>query len=188
MPKRRKQKVFGLGLSKTGTTSLHHAFEKLGLRSAHYPVKPDLLQARFDCFDDFDAYGDTPVVSYYREIDAAYPGSKFILTVREVDAWLRSMKRLLGLERMLKPFAWHMLSVVYGVHQFHEERLRRVYEHHVRDVQGYFEGRPGDLLVLDITAGEGWEKLCPFLGRPVPRAPFPHSASPGSEPRAAAAP
>jgi 3'(2'), 5'-bisphosphate nucleotidase len=29
------------------------------------------------------------------------------------------------------------------------------------------------LLVLDITAGEGWEKLCPFLGKPIPDIPFP---------------
>jgi hypothetical protein len=181
MAKRRKPKVFGLGVCKTGTTSLHHALEKLGFRSVHYPVKPELLQGRFDCFEDFDAYGDSPVVAYYPEIDLAYPGSKFILTVREVDAWLGSMKRLLDLERTLKPFAWHMLSVVYGVHQFHEARLRRVYERHVREVQAYFSARPDDLLVLNITSGEGWEKLCPFLERPLPRAPFPHSASPGSD-------
>jgi hypothetical protein len=91
------------------------------------------------------------------------------------------MKRLLDLERTLKPFAWHMLSVVYGVHQFHEARLRRVYERHLREVQAYFSARPDDLLVLNITSGEGWEKLCPFLERPLPRGPFPHSASPGSD-------
>ena len=34
---------------------------------------------------------------------------------------------------------------------------------------------PDRLLVLDIAAGDGWPELCPFLGVPVPAAPFPHS-------------
>ena len=44
--------------------------------------------------------------------------------------------------------------------------------HHQR-VADYFEGRQ-DLLVLRIAAGDGWERLCPFLGEPVPDEPFPH--------------
>jgi 3'(2'), 5'-bisphosphate nucleotidase len=28
-------------------------------------------------------------------------------------------------------------------------------------------------LVINVVAGEGWEKLCPFLGKPVPEIPFP---------------
>ena len=27
---------------------------------------------------------------------------------------------------------------------------------------------------MDLAAGDGWSKLCPFLGKPVPDAPFPH--------------
>jgi hypothetical protein len=34
---------------------------------------------------------------------------------------------------------------------------------------------------MDITAGDGWEKLCGFLGMPVPDAPFPHE-HPGVQP------
>ncbi|HEX8335676.1 MAG TPA: sulfotransferase [Pyrinomonadaceae bacterium] len=30
------------------------------------------------------------------------------------------------------------------------------------------------LLVMDITAGDGWEVLCPFLGVEIPDRPFPH--------------
>jgi Sulfotransferase domain len=37
----------------------------------------------------------------------------------------------------------------------------------------YFEDRPEALLTLDITAGENWEKLCSFLGVPVPDVEFP---------------
>jgi hypothetical protein len=35
-------------------------------------------------------------------------------------------------------------------------------ERHDREVMEYFKNREEDLLVLDIAAGEGWEKLCPF--------------------------
>jgi hypothetical protein len=47
------------------------------------------------------------------------------------------------------------------------------YDRHHQDVLGYFRGREGDLLVLNICAGEGWERLSPFLGREVPQDPFP---------------
>ena len=40
-------------------------------------------------------------------------------------------------------------------------------------MRSYFANRPEDLLVLDVTAGDGWEPLCQFLGMPVPERPFP---------------
>ena len=39
----------------------------------------------------------------------------------------------------------------------------------------HFKERPEALLVLRITEGDGWEKLCPFLGQKIPRMPFPHA-------------
>jgi hypothetical protein len=41
-------------------------------------------------------------------------------------------------------------------------------------VKEYFRDRPDDLLVMNICAGEGWEKLCPFLGLAIPKVKFPH--------------
>jgi hypothetical protein len=41
-------------------------------------------------------------------------------------------------------------------------------------VAAHFAGRPEDLLTLDLCAGEGWERLAPFLGwERVPERPFP---------------
>ena len=34
---------------------------------------------------------------------------------------------------------------------------------------------PDDLLVFDLPKGDGWEKLCGFLGHEVPDKPFPHA-------------
>ncbi|MBL0299362.1 MAG: hypothetical protein IPQ21_19985 [Betaproteobacteria bacterium] len=40
-----------------------------------------------------EALTDTPIPSFYRELDRRYPGAKFILTVRDMESWLLSCKR-----------------------------------------------------------------------------------------------
>lgn len=37
----------------------------------------------------------------------------------------------------------------------------------------HFRSGEWDFLIIDIPAGEGWEKLCPFLEVPIPATPFP---------------
>jgi len=65
--------------------------------------------------------------------------------------------------------------VAYGGLTFRDElRLRYAYETHERNVREYFANRPKDLLIMDIVRGDGWDKLCEFLGRGLPKAPFPH--------------
>jgi len=41
-------------------------------------------------------------------------------------------------------------------------------------VRAYFADRQKDFLVLDLGGGDGWRKVCGFLGDPVPNRPFPH--------------
>ncbi|MCS4047519.1 hypothetical protein GGQ04_002667 [Salinibacter ruber] len=88
-------KVFGIGLPKTGTTSLNAALNHLGLNSIHNPL--DLRRQahegtyKFDR-DDWDAltnFGE----HFYPQLDEAYPESKFILTVRDEEEWAESWKR-----------------------------------------------------------------------------------------------
>jgi hypothetical protein len=48
------------------------------------------------------------------------------------------------------------------------------YERHNREVQEHFKGRSRDFMIFDLAAGDGWLKLCAFLGHPVPEdMPFP---------------
>ena len=51
--------------------------------------------------------------------------------------------------------------------------LTASFHRHHADVRRDFADRPDDLLEMDITAGDGWDKLCPFLSVPVPEAAFP---------------
>jgi hypothetical protein len=175
-------KIFGIGLSKTGTTSLHHAFQDLGFVSKHFPKLPELFTGDFRCLDEYDAASDISIAPYYPQLDAAYPGAKFILTVRKIDDWLQSLERWWRRARRPSAYMVQVRLAVYGVHTFHADRLRYVYEKHTADVEKYFAGRPGDLLTMNICAGEGWDKLCPFLNQPMPGASFPFVV-PGSQPK-----
>lgn len=170
-------KIFGIGFHKTGTKSLAEALMHLGYRvTGPNGVRDPHIGSRvFDYVDDliprFDAFQDNPWPILFRELDGRFPGSKFILTIREPAAWIQSV---------VDHFGQHdtpMRSWIYGVGhpQGHEETYLRRYGQHNRDVLAHFRDRPKDLLVMNITAGDGWEKLCPYLGHPLPEILFPHA-------------
>ena len=176
--------IFGIGLSKTGTTSLFAALDMLGYRAATYRHFRSLgldgwLRGDFDVdyLAGYDAATDLPLATYYPQLDALYPGSLFILTVREVESWLESARRHFTNEPA-SAFGRDVRLAAYGITGFDESRFRLVYERHLRDVNEYFRERRDSLLTLDIVGGEGWDELCPFLGRKIPQVTFPH-AMPG---------
>jgi hypothetical protein len=183
------QKVFGVGLSKTGTTSLNDALNLLGIRSIHFPHDPQTFEElargeyRLSVLNEYQGATDTPVAPFFAQLDKAWPGSKFILTVRDRDSWLRSAEahwRGLMVGRRLKDpqfgaYVDFISAAVYGCIYFNAERFRYAYEVHERLVREYFSNRPDDLLVLDIFRGEGMPELCEFLGLPLPEdSRFPH--------------
>ncbi len=179
----KEQKVLGIGLSKTGTASLARALNLLSIKTIHCPADQTTFDElkngnyKLSILNKFQGAVDTPIVPFYAQLDKTFPDSKFILTVRQIDSWINSMRRHMSFlsrwtEDSLTFFAF-IDACVYGTLEFHEDRLRYVYETHVRNVNHYFSNRPEDLLILNICDGEGWEKLCPFLGLPVPSIPFP---------------
>ncbi|MCB1418177.1 MAG: hypothetical protein KDJ74_03905 [Notoacmeibacter sp.] len=179
-------KIFGIGLSKTGTTSLYTALEMMGYRAGTFRHMRKLglsgwMAGDFskDHFIGLDAVTDLPVGTWFRELDARYPGSKFILTVRDSDAWLGSIERQFRSNPDPAPgFIRDVRLAQYGVTTFNEMRFRRILTEHEQAVRAHFAGRPDDLLVMDVFSGDGWDKLSAFLGRPAPDAPFP-SVKPG---------
>ena len=173
-------KIFGIGLSKTGTTSLASALQILGYRTKDnmgvvvYSAG-DLTSIDLSVVDTHDALTDTPIPSFYRQLDARYPGSKFILTVRDEEGWLQSCQKQFTPRLAEKRNEAHrrLFEDLYGTDIFDSERFAAGYKRFIADVGGYFRDRPKDLLVIDVTAGEGWDKLCPFLGCAQPAIPFP---------------
>lgn len=172
-----RPKVFCIGFHKTGTTSLAVALQALGYRvTGPNGVKdPDIrrnaLSMASRLVDQYDAFQDNPWPMLYREMDRAQPGSRFILTTRAADAWIASQVRHFG-ARSTPMRAW-----IYGVGhpKGHERSYVEVFERHTADVLAWFSERPGDLLVMDLAAGDGWQRLCPFLGQDIPSMPFPHA-------------
>ena len=178
-------KIFGIGLSRTGTTSLSAALEMLGYKIAHYPNEPvtnsEIVGGvlRLKLLEDCDGLVDTPVPAIFPGLDQAWPGSKFILTTREFESWLNSARAFFcrsdsvvktGLERNYKGL---LRAMVYGTPNWNEAVFRYVWDSHHRNVREYFKDRPGDFLVLSLEADDPWRLLCGFLGRDVPDAPYP---------------
>ena len=189
-----KPKVFGLGLSRTGTRSLTKALKVLGFDCAHYPVDEDtyteLTNGQYDLtvLKYYDGLTDITVAPFFEMFDKQYPGSKFILTVRDRESWLRSCQnhwfnRPAFKEAEDPDEETHYLmrqflrSSVFGCYNFVPERFVWVYEQYVKRVMDYFKDRPEDLLVINVCEGEGYEKLAPFLNRPLPTQPFPHKGN-----------
>ena len=168
-------KVFGIGFHKTGTTSLAAALSHLGYKvtgpnEVHNPrIADEAYRASQELAVTHDAFQDNPWPLLYREMDRDHPGSRFILTLRPAEKWIRSVVTHFGM------IDTPMRQWIYGVgHPIgNEEIFLARYERHNREVMEYFANRASDLLVLRITEGEGWEKLCPFLGVSVPERPFP---------------
>jgi len=175
-------KVFGIGLSKTGTTSLYAALHVLGYRSGTFGHMralglTDWFRGDFsvDYLEAFDAVTDLPIGCFFPQLDERYPNSRFILTVREIETWLSSCQKQFTREPDLAPgFTRDVHMAAYGISTFDDSRFRFVHETHRRNAEWYFQNRPSDLLILDIIGGEGWPKLCDFLGHPVPDVPFPN--------------
>jgi hypothetical protein len=67
-----------------------------------------------------------------------------------------------------------VLACVYGCLHFNAERFSYVKDLHENKVRSYFADQPGKLLILDLSHGDGWEKICDFLHCPVPDEVFPH--------------
>jgi hypothetical protein len=172
--------IFGVGLSKTGTTSLFAALDRLGYRTGTYRHLRHLgleewWQGNFerDYLREYDAMTDLPIATFFPQLDARYPGSKFVLTVRELESWLESARKHFTPPDATS-FGRDVRLATYGIAGYDELRFRYVYETHLENVRAHFRSRPEALLILDIVGGEGWEKLCPFLGQEPPDVPFPH--------------
>lgn len=208
-------KIFCIGLSRTGTTSIALALSNLGYKASALPFiyknthfltilkllvnrilisfSKRFLNKRIVMFkntysrknnlklikrkvDEFGALSDTPTVRFYKELDELYPNSKFILTVRDSESWLASCKR--HFQKRYTGGKFDQINFdIYGTNIFNREMFLTAYEKHLNEVLDYFKYRKEDLLVLNIVNGEGYDKICSFLGVCVPEGKFPNANS-----------
>ncbi|MEX0653193.1 MAG: sulfotransferase [Phycisphaeraceae bacterium] len=193
-------KIFGVGFHKTGTSSLANALRMLGYETIHGDPRKaphggtegrDLLQ-RIDAGDynlstleRYQAFTDNPYFTIWKQLAERYPDARFILTERDETRWIQSCVRYYA-GRRIRPMRQWMFgehadpSASDAARQAWLERYRA----HNAAIREYFGPDSERLLILDVTNGDGWEKLCPFLDAPIPKAPFPHANK--TKPKAAA--
>jgi hypothetical protein len=180
-------RIFGVGMQKTATNSLNKALIELGYDSAHWKSAhwAKAIWEEMQCYgrsitlERSYALTDLPIPVLFRELDAAYPGSKFILTVRNEDEWIESVRKHWSDQNPFRaqwdtdPFTHRIHTAIYGRRKFDEQVMCERYHRHNAEVKEYFKDRPRDLLVMNMSAGDGWYALCGFLRRPLPTTPYP---------------
>lgn len=169
-----KPKVFGIGFHKTGTTSLGVIFNRLGYRVAGFDEFRDFSNRKDLSFEEvekraleiaktIDAVKDSPWPIFYKSLDEAFPGSKFIHITRDPEHWIKSAVKDFG----KNPNA--LRSIIYGslYPQGNEAEWLDRYNRHNAEVASYFANRPNDYFHIRIEDGVSYEKICGFLGEPL---------------------
>lgn len=162
--------IFCIGLSKTGTLSLSKALELLGYKPIHYPddaIYDSFYKKLFDeeydvsSLGDRNAFLDIPFAFSFKGFYESYPESKFILTTREKNNWLKSCKKHM---KKKKYFVQDKIrKLMYGSDVFNYTKMSETYDHHYKNVIDFFQNKPEQLLVYNVCEKEGWEPLLKFL-------------------------
>lgn len=201
-------KLIGAGLPRTATLTQKVALEMLGLGPCYHMVTvladldlvgrwQDALDGRGaweEIFAGFESTVDWPGGFFYRELIEVYPEAKVLLSVRDPEAWERSLRKTVwgvyhgdsllahlssataivdpGWRRYLElmnGLLWAGSGTFADTHG-DRDRLIATMERHTEEVRRAVA--PERLLVWDPS--EGWEPLCRFLKVDVPPAPLPH--------------
>lgn len=190
-------KIIGAGVGRTATYSLKTAINQLGLGPCHHmeavienmAVQVPLWSAAVDghpdwsaIYEGFDSAVDWPTACFFRELSAAYPEAKFILTHRSPETWAASFSetiyKLLASKDQAPPEMHDWLVMGQRVIErtgfppgLNEVELAERFILHNEAVKAAI---PADrLLVYQVK--EGWGPLCEFLGVPAPDEPFPRT-------------
>lgn len=162
-------KIFGLGLSRTGTTTLAETLKLVGYNVIHYPSHNQLFS------ENNNGATDIPVIPHYKELDKRFPNSKFVYTIRDKQEWLNRMGPYLERKRSWGQTTQKDLRTqIYGAPFFELEKYTEAWDKHDKDVKDYFANRPNDLLVINILGGDKPKKLYDFLGLDNPPNEFGH--------------
>ncbi|MFA5883433.1 MAG: sulfotransferase [Acidimicrobiia bacterium] len=168
-------RVFGIGATKTGTSSFGVAMERLGFRLLGWdaPLAEQYQRGELtrvlEAADEYDAFEDMPwgAGDLYVLLAERFPKARFVLTVRDSASWSKSHERHYSPGSPIPERFW--------IRDYADRREALVAEYEQRNaaIRELFADQPQRFLTIDVCGGEGWEKLCPFLGLRIPDAPFP---------------
>lgn len=190
--------VISAGFGRTGTLSLKLALEELGFGPCHHmkevleygAAQVPLWNAAVAGKPDFEtiykgykAAVDWPTAAFWRELAAAYPQAKFILSTRSAESWYDSISQTI-LSTLTAPDNWPPPAVEWFnmvlkvLHRslgptFDKESVIAAFHAHEAAVKAEI---PASRLLVH-SARDGWKPLCAFLGAPVPATPYPRTNS-----------
>lgn len=145
-------------------------------------------QADWDkLYQDYDAAVNWTGATFYKSLLSKYPEAKVVLSVRSADSWYKSVRDTIARASTELPkrdpgdprFPLRRLSeavcldghIMDPIKFADEEKLKKLFNEHVEEVKRFV---PADqLLILEL--GEGWDRLCNFLGKDVPNVPYPRA-------------
>jgi hypothetical protein len=191
-------KVVGAGFGRTGTLSLKVALERIGFGPCYHMVevfpRPEhvamwhrlAFEQSMDwdeIFRGFHATVDWPAARWWREIAAHFPDAKVLLSVRDPEAWYKSVTDTIyqpmkspapdgvpELVRLQSEMARKAILDETFDNRFEDKaHAIEVFQKHNQAVRDTID--PTRLLVFDVR--EGWGPLCRFLEVPIPDEPFP---------------
>ncbi|MGH8455471.1 MAG: sulfotransferase family protein [Stenotrophobium sp.] len=201
-------KIIGAGFGRTGTASTYAALNELGFPCYHMfevltnkenkshldfwrRVANSEPGARHDwtqVFSRYTAAVDNPASCVWRELLAAYPDAKVVLTVhpKGAEAWYESTIETIYFTEIMWQFKVLQVLTPFGrkfgemTHKLIWQRSHKGtmsdrkkaiahYHRHIEEVKAAV--LPDQLLVFSVD--EGWGPLCKFLGVPVPASKFP---------------
>ncbi len=184
-------RVVGTGLGRTGTKSMQTALSMLGFGPCHHMVEvfahPESMQLWVDAregrpnwdliFRDYQSVVDYPGAAFWREIADHYPDAKVLHTVRDPDQWFDSTQATIfapdgPTRQRAEGLPGRFFSAILGPLRPHlgdRAWMTDFFRRHTEAVKAAIA--PDRLLIYEV--GEGWDRLCAFLGVPVPDAPYP---------------
>ncbi len=174
LPTPKWNKVFIVGLPRTGTTSVCIRLLESNLHVAHTAFTKE-------CFAKAQVLADVPIFSDYEVLYEIYPNSKFVLLERNLDGWLPSIERLL--KRMNKnlvrseggfyPLLKESYQSIFEISDKHQDtqfdevistnRLINCYNRHKQRVKNFFSNKHDALLSIDVSTLNSCKQLLEFL-------------------------
>jgi len=161
-------KVFGIGLMKTGTSSLGACLDGLGYKHRTYfpklirQIHRGELDEVWEVADHYDSFEDHPWPELYEQLDERYPDAKFILTERrDAETWFGS---LAAHAKRMGPTAERYILFGHGWPLSDPEGHLDRYRSHSEGVRAHFAGREDKLLVVCWETGTTAKDVAEFLG------------------------
>lgn len=201
----KEKKVFCIGMSKTGTTSMGTLFEDLQYRVCRGNWNNNVTNFLCSCYhygdvDEiinitkyFDAFEDAPWggTEIYKELVEIYPKAYFILTYRDTDKWYKSyINMYLQFDGNLNTTMETMRSFgSYGNFLFfrnifvidnlanNENKIKDYYNNYNEEVRAFFKEGNYNFLDIDITKDNiSLNKISNFLNKKIVNtSTLPHS-------------